>query len=428
MYRSRWQEDTEDMADFPTDFLWGSATAAHQVEGANTNSDWWAFELAEGTPAKEPSGDAIDHYTRFDSDFSLLAELGQNAHRFSLEWSRIEPTKGQFSVAGLDHYKRVLESLHSHGLTPFTTLQHFSLPQWFAQEGGWLSPDALGVFGRYVEHVADVLGDLMTYVGTVNEPSISSSSSYLAGTHPPGKKDIALAQRVNSTLADAHRTAVTAVRAGRGAPIVGVCLAVPYIEPLRPRDDADRETAAKLKAFLIDTHLDSLREADDPGDFVGVQYYARDRADATSPTMAAAPPADAEVSDLGWEVFPSGLGHVLREVAEVGLPVIVTENGIATRDDDQRVRYLASHLRELARTIDGGVDVRGYFHWSAFDNYEWGSFEPQFGLIGVDRANDMRRVIRPSAVHYGEVARTGSLAELEAAADRLTERRAADAT
>lgn len=407
------------MSDFPTGFLWGSATAAHQVEGNNINSSWWPFELAEGSPAKERSGDAIDHFNRFDSDFALLAALGQNAHRFSLEWSRIEPAKGHFSQAGLDHYKRVLESLHSHGLTPFTTLMHFSLPQWFAQEGGWLSKDTLDLFGRYVEHVATELGDLMPYVGTINEPSIAASSSYLAGTHPPGVKDIVLAKQVNSVLAEAHRTAVAAVRAGRGKPAVGTCLSVPYIEPLRADDPADVETAAKLKAFLIDTHLDSLRAADDPGDFVGVQYYARDRADATSPTMAAKPPSDAEVSDIGWEVFPEGFGHVLREVASVGKPVIVTENGISTRDDDQRVRYLASHLRELKTAMDGGVDVRGYFHWSAFDNYEWGSYEPRFGLIGVDRADGMRRIVRPSAVHYGEVARTGSLERLEDVAGRL---------
>lgn len=407
------------MSDFPSGFLWGSATAAHQVEGGNTNNNFWAFEQVAGSSVKEPSGDAIDHWNRFDDDFALLAALGQNAHRFSLEWSRIEPAKGQFSQAALDHYKRVLDSLHRHGLTPFATLHHFTLPQWLAEEGGWQSPDALDLFGRYAERIATSIGDLVPYVGTINEPSIASSSAYLAGTHPPGVKDLEQARQVNLTLAAAHRTGVAAMRTGLGKPMVGTCLSMPYIEPLRQDDEADVATAAKLRGFLIETHLDDLRAAGDPGDFIGVQYYARDRADATSATMAAPAPESAEISDMGWEVFPEGLGHVLREVAEVGLPVIVTENGISTRDDNQRVRYLASHLQELKATLDGGVDVRGYFHWSAFDNYEWGSYDPHFGLIGIDRDNGLRRIVRPSATYYGEVSRTGSLAALVDAAARL---------
>jgi beta-glucosidase len=410
------------LADFPSDFLWGASTAAHQVEGNNTNSNWWAFEHASGTPVKEPSGDGIDHWHRYDSDFALLASLGQNAHRFSLEWARIEPARGEFSRAVLDHYKRVLDSLHRHGLTPFATLYHFTLPQWFAERGGWLAPDALDRFGGYVERVASVLGDLMPYVGTVNEPQIVAAMGYLAGSHAPGQNDLEKARQVNLTLAAAHRTAVAAVRAGRGKPLVGTCLQIPHIEPWRPDNEGDVAAAARMKAFMADTHLDDLRAADDPGDFVGFQYYSRDRVNGAHLGAPVPPVEGAEYTQMGWEVYPAGFGHVLRELGSVGLPVVVTENGIATLDDTQRVRYLAGHLQELKSAMDDGVDVRGYFHWSAFDNYEWGSYEPRFGLIGIDHDNGYRREVRPSAVLYGEAARTGSLAKLVVAAAELTQR------
>ena len=407
------------MPDFPPDFLWGASTAAHQVEGANTNSNWWAWEHQPGSPAEESSGDGIDHWNRYEQDFALLASLGQNAHRFSLEWSRIEPASGEFSQAALDHYKRVLASLHRNGLTPFATLYHFTIPQWLAERGGWLAPDALELFGRYVEKVAATLGDLMPYVGTINEPQIVAAIGYLAGSHAPGEQDLDKARQVNQTLAAAHHTAVAAVRSGRGRPLVGTCLQIPYITPLRPQDEADVAATARVKGFMVDTHLDDLRAADDPGDFVGLQYYSRDLVDGSSPALKSSPPEGAELTQLGWEVYPAGFGHVLREVAQVGLPILVTENGLATLDDTQRVRFLASHLRELKAAMDDGVDVRGYFHWSAFDNYEWGSYAPRFGLIGIDRENDFRRIVRPSAVHYADVARTGALASLNEAAAAL---------
>ena len=406
------------MPDFPCDFLWGAATAGHQVEGNNTNSNWWAFEHAPGSSVKEPSGDAIDHLHRYDTDFALLGALGYNAHRFSFEWSRIEPAAGEFSRAALDHYKRVLESLQRHGMTPFGTLCHFTIPQWFAERGGWMAPDALDLFARYVERVVGALGDLTPYLGTINEPQVVALMGYLSGGHAPGIQDLEQARQVNRTLAAAHRRAVEVVRGGSDAR-VGTCLAFPYIEPMRPDDEADLAVAARIRGFFVDTHLDDLRAAEDPGDFVGVQYYSRDRADGTSPLLKGPPPEGAELTRGGWEVYPEGFGHVLRDIASAGLPVLVTENGVDAVDDAQRVRYLASHLRELKSARDDGVDVRGYFHWSAFDDYEWGTYDGRFGLIGIDRDDGLRRFVRPSAVHYGEVARSGSLESLNAAAASL---------
>jgi beta-glucosidase len=234
----------------------------------------------------------------------------------------------------------------------------------------------------------------------------------LLGVWPPGLKDAEKAREVNRTLAAAHRVAVAAVRAGRGSPQVGTCLQISPVHPLRPDDEDDLALVSRIRAFTADTHLDDLRAAEDPGDFIGVQYYSRGIVDSRSASMGAPPPEGAEVSQIGQEVYPAGLGELLHDVASLGLPVLITENGIATLDDTQRQRYLASHLREVKAAIDAGVDVRGYFHWSAFDNYEWGSYEPRFGLIGIDRDDDLRRIVRPSAVLYGEVARTSSLKPL----------------
>ena len=401
------------MTDFPADFLWGSGTAAHQVEGGNTNNDWWDWEHDPASPAVDVSGDANDHYHRYPTDFALLASLGQNAHRFSLEWSRIEPAPGEFSRASLDHYARVLDSLAENGLTAFATLYHFTVPSWFARRGGWLAPDAVDRFGQFVERVTARLGDRMPYVCTINEPQIVSLMAYGLGRFPPGEHDMAKAFTANAVLMQAHRTATAVLRSGSGTPQIGTSLQLPVVEPLDPTSEGDVGMAAGLKRLLVDSHLEDLSKGGDVGDFVGLQYYTRLRVDSTAPRPAAPPPAGAETTQVGWEVYPEGLGQVLRPLAAVGLPVIITENGIATSDDSQRIRFLHSHLSELKRALDDGIDIRGYLHWTSFDNFEWSEgFYPTFGLIGIDRDDDLRRVVRPSAVAFGELARTGSLKAL----------------
>ena len=401
-----------DRKDFPPDFLWGSATAAHQVEGGSVNNDWWAWEHSPGSGCVEPSGDAIDQWNRFDADFALLASLGQNAHRISLEWSKIEPEPGEFSRAAIDHYRAVLESLARHGLTAFVTLHHFTLPRWFAQRGGWLAADALNIFGCYVERVACDLGDLIPYACTVNEPQIVALMAYQLGQFPPGHKDPGEWQQANQVLIQAHRIATAALRSGRGRPQIGSCQQLPLVEPDRPDEEADVERAKLVQHFAVDQHLEDLRAGGDLGDWVGLQYYTRLRVNAARGGLTTTPEG-VETSMNGWEVYPAGFGQMLRRLAEVGLPIVVTENGIATRDDRQRQRYLCSHLTELKRALDDAVDVRGYLYWSAFDNFEWmHGYGPTFGLIGIDRADNLRRVVRPSAVKFGDLARSGDLSAL----------------
>jgi beta-glucosidase len=398
------------MSDFPADFLWGSSTAAHQVEGGNTNNDWWQWEHTPGSPAVESSGDGIDHWHRFEADFALLSALGQNAHRFSLEWSRIEPAEGEFSGAVLDHYARVLESLADHGLTAFATLYHFTLPQWFAARGGWLAQDALDIFGRYVDKVATTLGDLIPYACTINEPQIVALAGYAMGHFPPGHRDLDEAARVNTLMARAHRTATAALRAGAGTPKIGTCLQLPLIEPLRPEGADDAATADLVRQFIANVHIDDLRAGGDVGDFVGLQYYTRILIDARNPLLISPPPDNAETTQMHWEVYPEGLGRMLRRLADTGLPIVVTENGIATADDEKRTRYITSHLQQVKNALNDGIDVRGYMYWSSFDNFEWAhGYAPTFGLIGIDRSNGYRRVVRPSAAAYGAIARDGRL-------------------
>ena len=394
------------MPDFPPGFLFGSSTAAHQVEGGNLNNDWWAWEHAPSTTCVESSGDAIDQWHRYPEDFALLAGLGQNAHRLSLEWSRIEPAPGEFSAAALEHYRRVLGTLDELGLTAFVTLHHFTLPRWLADQGGWLAPGAVEHFARYTERVAAALGDLMPFAGTINEPQIVALMGYRRGWFPPGLRSPGLFRRVTRRLIAAHTAAVEAVKTGRGEPQAGVCLQLPAFEPARPGDPGCEAACRELVADMEDVYLDAPLA----GDWVGVQYYTRERVDPAYADGLAPAPAGAPLTQMGWELHPEGLYRAIASVARSGLPVYVTENGIATADDEQRVEYLRSHLAQVARALRDGIDVRGFHYWSAFDNFEWAEgFRPRFGLIGIDRSDGLRRVVRPSARVYGEIARTRSL-------------------
>ncbi|MEU7871908.1 family 1 glycosylhydrolase [Dactylosporangium sp. NPDC049140] len=398
------------MQRFPDGFLWGAATSAHQVEGGNTNNDWWDFEQAPGTTAAESSGDGIDHLHRYAEDFELLAALGHNTHRLSLEWSRIEPAPGRYSAAAIAHYRRVLTALAAAGLTAFVTLHHFTLPRWLAAAGGWLAPGAADRFERYCRHVTAELGELMPFVCTINEPQMIALHGYLEGYHPPGISNPVLWQRVGRVLLGAHHTAVRAVReAGGGRCRTGLAVQLPLLAPARD-DDASRALHRLLQHEIVDLYLDGLA-GPDGGDWLGVQYYRKQWVDPALPGRFGEPPPDVQRTQMGWAVHPDGLRQILHHAAaRTDLPLYVTENGIATEDDTERVRYLRTHLAAVARALAEGVDVRGYLHWSAFDNFEWAEgYRPKFGLIAIDHARDFARVPKPSAHTFARIAATGRL-------------------
>ena len=419
---------------FPEGFLWGAATSSHQVEGNNVNNDWWDWEQLPGKVAHgDKSGDACDQYNRYRQDFEMARDLGHNAHRLSLEWSRIEPEEGRFDQGAIEHYRDVLGTLKSLGIATMVTLHHFTNPRWLAAKGGWLRPEVVGLFERYSRHVAVELGDLVDLWVTINEPMVYATQSFLFGVWPPEKKSVVLAFRVAKNLAKAHGRAYHAIHElleARGMrPLVGIAKNMMVFDPKRPESRWDRAVASKIDRIFNKSFLDALttgvmafplvRRETDPKlagtqDFIGVNYYSRTLVgfNIRKPQtlfIDMAVKEDVEKNNLGWEIYPKGIYRILMSVKEYGLPVYITENGIATTDDKQRERFLVSHLREVASAIADGVDVRGYFHWSLVDNFEWKEgFTPRFGLVEVDYKTQAR-IVRPSARLYSEIIRTGSL-------------------
>ena len=407
---------------FPEGFLWGTATAGHQVEGGNVNADIWPLEWAEETLFTEPSGDACDHYHRYPEDIATMAELGFNAYRFSLEWSRIEPEEGWFSRAALDHYRRMIATCLDHGITPVVTYCHFTTPRWFAGAGGWHGERAVDWFARYAERATAHLGDLIPWAATLNEPNLitmlqltgvipvgagdrgpiaaqQASVDAGVGGYDPARYEMGLVGADCARMAEIHRAAVEAIRSGPGDSKVGWTLALVDLQA-----GPDGET--RLEAARQGAQLDWLDVSRDD-DFVGVQTYSRN---IIGPDGAIPPGEDTATTQTGWEVYPEALGHTVQLAAEhAGVPVIVTENGMATDDDEARIAYTRDALRGLRRCVDDGVDVRGYLHWTLLDNFEWMSgYAKTFGLIAFDHET-FERTVKPSARWLGGVARANDI-------------------
>ncbi|MDR6976002.1 beta-glucosidase [Streptomyces sp. 3330] len=407
-------------APFPDGFHWGVATAGHQVEGNNVNSDTWLLENVPGTIFAEPSGDAIDHYHRYREDIALLASLGLTSFRFSLEWARIEPEEGQFSAAALAHYRRVLEACREHGLRTVVTYHHFTSPAWLLAAGGWEDPGTPARFARYCEAVTEHLGDLVDVACTLNEPNLPAllAAIGIGGEAPEHRASVpmwaAAAERLGiearrvapfqftaseagfEVKLAAHRAAVTAIKSSRPDLMVGWTLANSDIHAA----PGGEERAATVRREVNERYLLASRG----DDFVGIQTYGRHVFDADGLAPA---PAGAPVNQLGEEIYPQGLEATVREAAAVaGVPVLVTENGLATEDDTQRLDYLRAAVAGVSACLADGIDVRGYIAWTAFDNFEWiFGYRPKFGLVAVDR-DTQTRTPKPSAHWLGDTARS----------------------
>jgi beta-glucosidase len=385
---------------FPDGFVWGTATAAHQVEGGNWNNDWWAWEHDPASPCQEPSGDACDQYHRYKDDIRLLAGLGFNAYRFSLEWSRIEPEDGEFSRAALDHYRRVCAYCREHALEPIVTFHHFTTPRWVVARGGWAEPATADRFARFCARAATHLGDLIGRACTLNEPNIVATMGYLYGLFPPGERDPDLRRRANEVFVDAHRKAVAAIHAAPGRPRVGITVAMSDYQAI-DGGEAERD---RYRRDMEDVFLEAARG----DDFVGVQCYTRER---IGPDGIRGPQDGVPITQMGYEFWPEALEATIRRAWEVtnGVPVLVTENGIGTDDDAERIVYVERALRGLRATLAAGIDVRGYVYWSLLDNFEWFlGYRPTFGLVAVDRTTQVRRP-KPSARWLGDIARANAL-------------------
>jgi len=399
----------ESFGPVPDGWLWGVATAAHQIEGGNVNNDWWKFEHTPGSGCAESSGDATDSWHRWEEDLQIVKDLGLDAYRFSIEWSRIEPAQGEFSIAALEHYRQMMVKAHELGLKNSVTFHHFTTPLWAAEQGGWTNPQIVDWFAAYVERAADYLGDVIDIAATFNEPNVVGLMGYVIGEFPPGKKgDLAAFSSVTQQFVPAHKRAVEILRAAPGDFPVGLTLALSDFvlhpdgdinsEGIRPSSYPTSEEEDAFGYLMAGAYFEAARG----DDYIGMQTYFTQHMGPKGDALEI--PADWRVTQMGWTFTPEALGVTVRAAhAATGLPVIVTENGVATADDAERIEYYSRSLAALRAAMDDGVDVRGFFAWSLLDNFEWAhGYRPQFGMVAVDRET-FERTPKPSADWYAGV-------------------------
>jgi beta-glucosidase len=421
---------------FPDRFLFGAATSATQIEGGAVASDWSTFARRPGATRDGGTPEtACDHWGRWRDDVELVRRLGLGAYRMSLEWARIEPEAHRFDADVVERYRQELGALRDAGIVPMVTLLHFTLPRWLAERGGVASHTFPMRFERYATHVVEALGDLVPLWITVNEPNVQVAQGYVFGVWPPGERSLPRAASALHHMLDGHVRAYRALHAEASrhgwACEVGVANHQRPIEPARDTlayrlaaRAADRifnEPFARAlcgdapygRGDVLAARLSSFdpKEAIGTHDFFGLNYYSRDKVRpgfrySSELYLHRDVAPGAEVTDLGWEIHPEGLGQEIREWAgRSRKPVYVTENGLADALDAKRPAFIRAHLAQVARALAEGIDVRGYFHWSLLDNFEWAEgYGPRFGLYEVDYATQERRA-RPSAEVYARIAR-----------------------
>ncbi len=405
------------MVTFPKNFLWGAAASAYQVEGDNVSSDWWQWEKETG---KENSGPACRHYQYYKEDFDLALGLHHNAHRLSIEWSRIEPEEGSFSQNELEHYRDVILALRSRNIEPVVTLHHFTNPVWFARSGGWENAKSAGRFLRYCDFIVRALARHVRYWITINEPNVYITHAYILGEWPPQGKSYCKAKVVEHNLISAHVRAYRLMHdiyreSGDQKPSISIAQNMIAFVPCTARL-IDR-FAASVRARWYNVGFLDTAMRHKAMDYIGVNYYSRQLVEVEKWGVAHIARDVCEKNhhpvnknSLGWDIYPEGLYEVLMGLKRYGLPVIITENGICTPDDTLRWEYISAHLKNVYRAMEKGVPVTGYFYWSLMDNFEWDDgFKPRFGLIEIDYAT-YKRTVRASAVKLGEVYKTGELA------------------
>lgn len=399
------------MYKFPDEFYWGAATASYQVEGWNEGCDWAVAAKAGKVP---PAGRLADHYHRYEADFDIAKELGHNAHRFGVEWSRIEPREGEFNQKEIEHYRQVLKALKKRKIRPFLTLWHFTLPTWFADSGGFERSDAPEIFARYCAFVVKELGDLCVDYATINEPNVYATHGYLYGAWPPFKRAKVLWKKIGKEdgtsertgaqarfshfftyskvakhLTLAHNAAYDAIKKVNSDTDVSIVKHVHFFEAdhkwhhrLYARVMAYYQTTKFLNK--IDSHLDSI----------GLNYYRHTKFGDKKNYL---------LTDMDWKAYPSGMYGALMLLKKYNKPVFISEAGLADWDDDLRAQYITVQVQAVAAALQDGIDVRGHMYWSLMDNYEWAlGVTKRFGLVEIDYTT-LERTIRPSAYEYKKI-------------------------
>lgn len=418
----------QDLYQFPKNFFWGAATSSHQVEGGNHN-DWSEFEKQNAkhlahiaaqkqwpdhimrsypNPLQEEnyiSGRACDHYNRFREDFDIAKSLGHNAHRFSIEWSRIEPEEGKFNEREIQHYREVIVALRERGIEPFVTLWHWTNPLWIRNQGGWKNPETITAYVRFAQYVMEQFKGLVRYWQPLNEPNIYTWFGYITGMQPPEKKNIIHANRVSKNLIQAHKMIYEMGHSISSDFRIGISHAAAYRAAYR-KHIWNQWTVQILNYLSEDRFLERMSPY---ADFLGIQYYryepTRLRWGGNHLGMISIEDETAWKSDLGWQIYPEGIYYAIKRFQKYGKPIFVTENGVADAQDIHREKFIREHIHWMEKAITEGADVRGYFHWSLLDNFEFPElrgFWPRFGLVEVDYKT-MERRIRKSAFAYADL-------------------------
>ncbi len=427
--------------DFPKKFLWGTATAGHQIEGHNDKSDWWRFEQEGKVKDGTKTGRNIDYWNRYEEDHALMSELGYQVFRLGVEWAKIEPEDGRFDMAAVERYRKILQSLRDKKIQICLTIYHWVLPLWFAQSGGWLRDDAVDRFVRFAEVVVKELGEFPDLWVTLNEPSVPAAAGYLAGEFPPEHKNFREYGLVMNRQMHAHARTYKLIHdnvskaPGGGPTMAGVAYAFQWIEAYGSDGLPGLYEKMMARIFSFGSYRgwnnavatgyapfpfgrEIVPGLKDSYDFCGVNYYMRNslkfdasKKDTGFVDMEAIPPG-IEKTQMGWQFYPPGFHKILMYVWEkFKKPIYITENGIADDIDAQRPQYLLEHIAQVNRAINAGADIRGYMQWSFIDNFEWKEgFSKKFGLIECRHDDpELKRKPRPSARMYSEIIKENAI-------------------
>lgn len=407
-----WDHIKTDSLSFPDGFYWGSATAAHQVEGNLTNN-WTVHEERKNL---EKSGAACDHWNRWKDDFQMMSDLGLNSYRFSIEWSRLEPEPGQWNKKALDVYSEMIDDLIQRGIRPVVTLHHFSHPKWWEEKGGFANQDNLPEFLAYCERVFDALSDRVETWVTINEPTVFSAMGYTLGMFPPGKRSIRLTLRVMRNVMRGHAIVYRSLKKKRPEARIGVAKNVTLFDPRNRWSPIDWPLSRLLEWLWNGAWRNGIQkgrmlfanipEAKDSLDFVGLNYYTHFLTGLFIPTRGELqfPKRKHEVAtEFGYPMYAEGFRRAIEFVAPLNVPIEITENGVADAKDALRPEHLMRHLWIVSEAINDGFDIRSYHHWSLMDNFEWAEgYSMCFGLHHVN-FETQERTLRPSGELYRDI-------------------------
>lgn len=394
---------------FPAGFFWGCATSAHQIEGGLLN-DWTEWEKSPKRLAdlKKKQEDPIDFisaaaansYVENNADIACLKELNNNAYRFSLDWSRIEPEEGKFNIEALEYYKNFIKKLRAQDIEPFITIWHWPIPIWLRDKGGWENKIIVGYFKKFTEEVGNYLNEEVNFWITLNEPMIYASQSYLVGEWPPQKRNIFTFWRVVSNLIRAHRESYKVLKTIDPNNKVGIAKHNVYFESA---GGIINNLLKKLADWVQNFRF--LNKIKDHQDFIGLNYYFHNYVNYGFNNEF----SYEKKSDIGWGLYPEGIYYVLKDLKKYNKPIYITENGLADQGDQHRSWYIEEILKNVHHAISEGVVIKGYFHWSLIDNFEWSQgFKPRFGLYKVNYQT-YERVGRSSAEFYADICKNNRI-------------------